>query len=74
MGEFIQSILQQFQFDSVQDFFKMGEHGLYVWLCYGFVFLVWSYLALVPAFETKAFFVRERRRLERQAILEEEGK
>ncbi len=74
MGDFIQTILQQFQFDSVQDFFQMGKHGLYVWLCYGFVFVVWSYMALVPSFQTKAFFKQEQRRLERRAVLEEEGK
>jgi heme exporter protein D len=64
----------QFQFDSVQAFFDMGGYGFYIWLCYGFVFVVWAYLAFVPKWQTKTFIHQERRREQRRAALEEEGK
>ena len=64
----------QFQFDSLQAFLQMGGHGPYIWMCYGFVLVVWSYLALAPGLQTKAFLKKERKRQERRAILEEEGK
>lgn len=37
----------QFQFDSIADFFAMGNYGFYVWLAYGVSFasmgwLIWQ--------------------------------
>jgi len=64
----------QFQFDSMQAFISMGGHGPYIWTCFAFVFLVWGYLALAPIWQTKAFFKQEKKRAERQAVLNEEGK
>jgi len=54
-----------FQFDSLQAFFEMGTHGPYIWGCYALVFVVWSYLAIVPSMQTNAFFKQQRQRQKR---------
>lgn len=61
------------QFDSFQSFIEMGGHGFYVWLCYGFVAVIWLYLALSPTLEISAFFKQEKQRQKRREALEEEG-
>lgn len=74
MSDMWQTIARQFQFDSVTAFFQMGEHGLYVWMCYAFVAVAWFYLAFAPVWQTKAFVNAERKRQQRRAVLAEEGK
>ena len=34
----------QFQFDSLADFFAMGNYGFYVWLSYGISFVAMGWL------------------------------
>ncbi|TNC82424.1 MAG: heme exporter protein CcmD [Oleiphilus sp.] len=40
-------------FESWQDFWHMGGHGLYVWLCYGVGLLVILGIALAPVWQRK---------------------
>lgn len=71
MSEFFSTIINQFQFDSFQDFLKMGKHAFFVWTSYGFVVVTWAYLALSPMFQTKSFFKDSIKRQQRQQALQE---
>ena len=72
MSSFINTIINQFQFASFAEFLRMGEHGLYIWLCYVFVLVVWLYLAFAPTWQTKQFIKQELKRQQRRDALAEE--
>ncbi|GAB1266249.1 hypothetical protein NBRC116493_34140 [Aurantivibrio infirmus] len=51
----------KFQFDSLQDFLAMGDHGFYVWLCYGVSFVVLFLLAMAPTIGKKRIIAKLKR-------------
>ncbi|MEJ2131444.1 MAG: heme exporter protein CcmD [Gammaproteobacteria bacterium] len=53
-------------FESVEAFFAMGGHALYVWTAYGLTFVVMAVLAVWPARRCRRFFREEAMRQRRQ--------
>jgi len=51
----------EFQFESLQDFLAMGDHGFYVWLCYGVSFVVLFALAIAPTIAKKRIIAKLKR-------------
>ncbi len=58
-------------FDSFADFLAMGNHGLYVWLAYGFFLLVVGWNILMPVLEHRRVAASARRYWRRRGIARE---
>lgn len=57
----------QFQFDSIADFFAMGNYGFYVWLAYGVSFASMSWLIWQSKREQKQIQAQVKKELAREA-------
>ena len=54
-------------FDSFSDFLHMGGHGLYVWLCYGLAFFLFTIILLQPIL-TRKNIIRELSQIQRRNL------
>lgn len=54
-------------FDSFQEFLAMGEHGLYVWSCYGIAVVVIIYNFLAPKVVNRQKINERKRILQRDS-------
>ena len=57
----------QFQFDSLADFFAMGNYGFYVWLSYGISFVAMGWLIWQSKREQKQIVAQVKKALVREA-------
>nr|WP_314739343.1 heme exporter protein CcmD [uncultured Haemophilus sp.] len=57
----------QFQFDSITDFFAMGNYGFYVWLAYGVSFAAMGWLIWQSKREQKQIQTQVKKELAREA-------
>ena len=51
----------KFQFESLDAFLAMNNHGPYVWACYVIVFSVLVYLTLSPVLSKRAFLKQQKK-------------
>ncbi|HWV15692.1 MAG TPA: heme exporter protein CcmD [Cellvibrio sp.] len=56
----------KFQFESLQAFINMGDHGIYVWPCYIFVFAVLIALTVSPILSQRAFLKQQKKLIQIQ--------
>lgn len=56
----------KFQFESLEAFITMGGHGIYVWPCYIFVFVILIGLTLSPILSQKAFLKQQKKLIQLQ--------
>lgn len=57
----------QFQFDSIANFFAMGNYGFYVWLAYGVSFASMGWLIWQSKHEQKQIQAQVKKELAREA-------
>ncbi|MEE9396502.1 MAG: heme exporter protein CcmD [Methylococcales bacterium] len=53
------------QFNDFSEFLAMGGHGLYVWLCYGLVFLILIINIMSPWLTKRRIVAEQKRRIRR---------
>ena len=58
----------QFQFDSLADFFAMGNYGFYVWLSYGISFVAIGWLIWQSKREQKQIVAQVKKELVHEAL------
>jgi heme exporter protein ccmD len=58
----------QFQFDSLADFFAMGNYGFYVWLSYGISFVAMGWLIWQSKREQKQIVDQVKKELVHEAL------
>ena len=58
----------QFQFNSLADFFAMGNYGFYVWLSYGISFVVMGWLIWQSKREQKQIVDQVKKELVHEAL------
>ena len=58
----------QFQFDSLADFFAMGNYGFYVWLSYGISFVAMGWLIWQSEREQKQIVDQVKKELVHEAL------
>ena len=58
----------QFQFDSLADFFAMGNYGFYVWLSYGISFVAMGWLIWQSKLEQKQIVDQVKKELVHEAL------
>jgi heme exporter protein D len=51
----------KFQFDSLDAFFHMNGHGVYVWACYAIVYTILICLTLSPLLQKRAFLKQQKK-------------
>ena len=58
----------QFQFDSLANFFAMGNYGFYVWLSYGISFVAIGWLIWQSKREQKQIVAQVKKELVHEAL------
>ena len=58
----------QFKFDSLADFFAMGNYGFYVWLSYGISFVAMGWLIWQSKREQKQIVDQVKKELVHEAL------
>ena len=58
----------QFKFDSLADFFAMGNYGFYVWLSYGISFVAMGWLIWQSKREQKQIVAQVKKELVHEAL------
>ena len=58
----------QFQFDSLADFFALGNYGFYVWLSYGISFVAMGWLIWQSKREQKQIVDQVKKELVHEAL------
>jgi len=56
----------QIQFNSFAEFIAMGNHGLYVWLAFGFATVVVAWNVLQPILQRRRLLKLQTQRLRRE--------
>lgn len=51
--------MEKLQFDSWAAFINMGGHGVFVWSVYALVLVVLVFLAWLPLYKTRHFFLQQ---------------
>ncbi|MGB0733123.1 MAG: heme exporter protein CcmD [Pontibacterium sp.] len=57
----------RWQFDSFEAFVAMGNHGLYVWICYGVALVLLGGNVLLPLIKQKKLMGQLKRRFRSEA-------
>ena len=62
------------QFDSFGEFLAMGNHGLYVWICYGVTLVFLGANVIAPILQRKQVVAQLSRRFRSEAHAEQSSK
>lgn len=61
----------EFQFQTAQEFFAMGGHGMFIWLSYAIVFSFMLYFGFLPNWKKKQFINQQRRIRQQQSTIQQ---